>query len=362
MGRSKFPVFRRNLQHATRPPRPAPLSDTIFPRPNSIEFMPAGEILDRIQGAARRLVEDQFNQSVNRQWSVGGNERAFQMRDPVYSQFKATALSEDTLRSQAPSIFAEGPMFGVSRRYTFVPTAQIVEGLRKQDWVPVTVEEQHIRNEARRGFQKHLIRFRRAEQMQTLDEWNVELVLLNSHDAGCAYQLHAGIFRRVCSNGLVLSEGSFQAVRFRHSGLESEVVVEASFRVLESMPRVGEMIHRFSARFLDARESLLLATHALRLRYEGQGEPPVEPETLLKARRPEDERTDLWTTLNRLQENLIRGGASDFHRDRRGKLRSVRTLRGIDSRVSLNKAIWSLAERVANGETLPPADSLAFTA
>ena len=66
--------------------------------------------------------------------------------------------------------------------------------------------------------------------------------------------------------------------------------------------------------------------------------------------------------LNRLQENLIRGGASDYHRDRRGKLRSVRALRGIDSRVNLNKALWGLAERVANGETLPPADSQSFTA
>jgi hypothetical protein len=53
-----------------------------------------------------------------------------------------------------------------------------VDGLREHDWVPVAVEEQRIRNEARRGFQKHLIRFRRAEQMETLDEWNTELVLL----------------------------------------------------------------------------------------------------------------------------------------------------------------------------------------
>jgi len=57
-------------------------------------------------------------------------------------------------------------------------------------------------------------------------------------------------------------------------------------------------------------------------------------ETLLKALRPEDEGTDLWTTMNRLQENLVQGGLSDFHRDRRGRLRSVRALRGIDSKVS----------------------------
>jgi len=117
------------------------------------------------------------------------------------TNFKATALEEGTLRSQAPSIYAPGPMLGLSNRYTFVPTARILEGLRERDWVPVIVEEQRIRTEARRGFQKHLVRFRRAEQMETLDEWNVELVLVNSHDAGCAYQLHAGIFRRRCSNG-----------------------------------------------------------------------------------------------------------------------------------------------------------------
>ena len=147
--------------------------------------------------------------------------------------FKGTALDDSILRTQAPSIFALGPMAGVSDRYTFVPTARIVDGLREQNWMPVEVEEQRIRKEARRGFQKHMLRFRRAEQMATLDEWNVELVLLNSHDRGCAYQLHAGIYRRICSNGLVVSEGGFEAIRFRHSKLETDEVVRASFRLLE---------------------------------------------------------------------------------------------------------------------------------
>src|SRR5271165_6167764 len=209
------------------------------------------------------------------------------------SNFKGTALSEQTIRSQAPRIFASGPMQGVSSRDTFVPTARIVDGLREHDWVPVDVEEQRIRKEARRGYQKHMIRFRRAEQMQTLDEWNVELVLLNSHDRGCAYQLHAGIYRRICSNGLVMSEGSFQAIRFRHSGLEPEEVVTASFRLLEFVPKVGELVNRFRSRHLEVRESLDLASHAMLLRYPSVAESPVDAETLLKARRPEDEGTDL---------------------------------------------------------------------
>ena len=267
------------------------------------------------------------------------------------TNFKAIALTNDTLRSRAPSIFALGPMIGVSHRYTFVPTARIIEGLRELDWVPVDVEEQRIRNESRRGFQKHLLRFRRAEQMETLDEWNVELVLMNSHDAGCAYQLHAGIYRRLCSNGLVISEDAFEALRFRHAGLEPEEVVRASLRLMEFMPQVGERIQRFREHHLDARASLNFASQALLLRYPTLEEAPVDAETLLKARRPEDEGSDLWLVTNRVQESLCRGGVSDCRRDKRGRLRSVRMLRGIDSKVSVNKGLWELAERFANGET-----------
>ena len=284
------------------------------------------------------------------------------MKQETTSNFKAVALNEETLRQQAPSIFAAGPMANVSPRYTFVPTARIVDRLREHDWVPVVVEEQHIRTEVRRGFQKHLIRFRRREQMETLDEWNVELVLLNSHECGCAYQLHAGIYRRICSNGLVMSLDSFEAIRFRHAGLVTDEVVQASFRLLDFMPRVGELVNRFQSRELAAGESLALAGHALLLRYASLANAPVLPDTLLQARRPEDEGNDLWRTMNRVGEHLERGGVSDWHKDRRGKLRSVRALRGIDSKVTLNQGLWQLAERIANGETLPPFPAVTLVA
>jgi len=300
---------------------------------------------------ARRLTGNPQNAFRSFDWTAAP-QREPRMNLHDTTNFKAVALSDESLRAEAPSIFAEGPMAGVSRRYTFVPTARLVDGLREQGWMAVNAEEQRIRNEARRGFQKHLIRFRRAEQMQTLDEWNVELVLLNSHDRGCAYQLHAGIFRRICSNGLVMSEGSFEAIRFRHSKLETDEVVRAGFRLLEFVPRVGELVNRFRSRQLEVRESLDLARHARLLRYPGADEAPVDAETLLKARRSEDEGMDLWTTMNRIQENLVQGGLSDFHRDRRGRLRSVRALKGIDSKVSLNKGLWGLAERLANGQPL----------
>jgi len=133
-------------------------------------------------------------------------------------------------------------------------------------------------------------------------------------------------------------------------------------RLIEFMPRVGELVSRFRSRSLDARESLDLARYALLLRYETLESAPVEPDTLLKARRPEDEGTDLWRSMNRVAENLEKGGVSDFHRDRRGKLRSVRALRGIDSKVSLNKRLWGLAEQLANGQPLEASATVTLAA
>jgi len=120
------------------------------------------------------------------------------------------------------------------------------------------------------------------------------------------------------------------------------------------------LVNRFRSRHLEVRESLDLARHAMLLRYSTIADAPVDAETLLKARRSEDEGTDLWKTLNRLQENLCRGGVSDFHQDRRGRLRSVRALRGIDSKVSLNKGLWGLAEQLANGQPLESPELVAL--
>ena len=84
---------------------------------------------------------------------------------------------------------------------------------------------------------------------------------------------------------------------------------------------------------------------------------------MLQARRPEDEGRDLWHTMNRVQESLTRGGVSDHRVDRRGRLRSVRGIGSIDSKVSLNKDLWGLAERmVTSGEAPSVSEPVVLTA
>ena len=105
--------------------------------------------------------------------------------------------SIDEMRRFAPSILASQPIEGVSERYSFLPTSSILNGMRENGWVPVRAQEQSIRTEARRGFQKHVVRFARVEHLQSWEKNQVrpEVVLVNSHDKSSAYQLHCGLFR-----------------------------------------------------------------------------------------------------------------------------------------------------------------------
>jgi Domain of unknown function (DUF932) len=218
----------------------------------------------------------------------------------------AVALSDEELRQCAPSIFASQPIDTVSNRYSFLPTSSILRGMRQNGWVPVRAEQQSVRTEARRGFQKHLIRFARAEHLDSWEKNQVrpEVVLLNSHDKSSAYQLHCGLFRLVCSNGMVVSDATFQRISMKHSGFNPDSFIEASFEVLSAVPDIMNKVQLFQYRFLTNEERLALATGAATYRWEDPDQAPISPSTLLNPRRYGDGARDLWTTLTRFKKTL----------------------------------------------------------
>src|SRR5260370_39945684 len=145
----------------------------------------------------------------------------------------AVAISDEELRCLAPSIFASQPIEGVSDRYSFLPTSSILRGMRENGWVPVRAEQQSVRTAARRGFQKHLIRFARAEHLHSWEKNQVrpEVVLLNSHDKSSAYHLHCGLFRLVCSNGMVVADATLQRISIKHFRVNPDSILTPTFAI-----------------------------------------------------------------------------------------------------------------------------------
>jgi hypothetical protein len=261
-------------------------------------------------------------------------------------------LDNDELRRFAPSVFAENAMPGVSENYSFLPTIHAVNGLREAGWQPIWVSEQTVRLETRKGFQKHMIRFQRSDLIGKDTEYSPEICLVNSHDRSSSYQLHAGIFRMICGNGLIVADSCFEKISIRHTGFNPSLVVDASLKVLDSLPQLTDAVESFRARRLTPAESKAFAESAILLRYDDLKTAPISAEKLLEPRRAEDAGDDLWRQYNAVQENLCKGGLKEYSRRKADGRRHSRTrgIAGLDENVRLNKALWHLAEALKSNK------------
>jgi hypothetical protein len=96
--------------------------------------------------------------------------------------------------------------------------------------------------------------------------------------------------------------------------------------------------------------ALAEAAHVVRFGETEEGEQPaIRPEQLLAPRRFEDRGNDLWRVANVIQEHVIRGGDHGVIVGEHGRRRrtSTRAVNGIEQDIKLNKALWTLNERMA---------------
>jgi hypothetical protein len=268
------------------------------------------------------------------------------------------ALDETEMRRRAPSIFAMERHRSRSARFTPIPTIEIIQALAKEGFQPAGVKQVKTRDRDRAGFTKHLIRFRRFddERPYAVGDTVCEILLENANDGTSAYHLMTGLYRTVCCNGLVVSNGDIDDIRVRHSGYIINDVIEGSYRVLGAAQKALAAPAEWPKQRLGAeeREAFAEAAHVLRFgRTDGSVTTTIKPEQLLEPRRSGDRASDLWTTFNVVQENIIRGGLHGEGRNANGRRQrtTTRPVNGINQDVRLNKALWLLAERMAEIKT-----------
>lgn len=272
----------------------------------------------------------------------------------------ARALTEDELRQLAPSIFATEAHASRSERFRVIPTIEILRGLQKEGFSPVGAKQSTSRDVTKTDFTKHMIRLRRLDDGRSyqVGDTVAEIILKNANDGTSAYDLMSGLFRIACLNSLVTQTKTLDSVKVRHSGDAIGNVIEGTYRVLGETEKVLAAPQDWSGIQLSLPQRMAFAEAAHVARFgdaEGETTTPIKPEQLLNVRRQEDAGRDLWTTLNVVQENVIRGGLhgrTDATRDERGRLHrgrrvTTRPVNGIDQDVKLNKALWVLSERMA---------------
>jgi len=254
-------------------------------------------------------------------------------------------LSNDDIIEMAPAAGAWEPMEGVSSKYSFVPTVKAIDLLREVGWQPIFASQSGVRKRARDGYQKHLIRF--AKPSLIMRDERIDLLLYNSHDRGCSFKLIAGVFRFVCSNGLVVGD-EYANFSHKHIGFNPDDFMQSAVQIADSAGDIASQMDELKQIELIPQAKSIFAKSAHKLVYDEPDEAPIQPDDLLKTRRYEDEGSDVWSVFNVVQSNIIDGGLRGSKIGANGRRRRVTTrpVKALDKNLKLNQALWVLTQEM----------------
>ena len=256
-------------------------------------------------------------------------------------------LTKDQIRNSSPLVFADAPTNpDVSDRYLFVNTETIIDDLEKLGWLPVQAAQRKSRKEGGTIFSKHMVAFQNPEIKITSadgDDAYPRILLTNSHDGMQSFKFSVGIFRLVCSNGLVVADEQFSDFKIKHKGYTFGELRNVVKQAVEDLPNRVQVMNDMKNRILTEDEKRKMALDAMLIRA-GVKELQYDEETItdiLDPKRDADKGDDLWRVFNVIQEKITQG---DFHAALTGaKVRKVRKIKSFEKDMKVNKELFKLA-------------------
>ena len=266
---------------------------------------------------------------------------------------KQSYMTKEQLMETCPLAFAQAPTNPkVSGKYLFVNTETIIDDLDKLGWKPV----QAAQRKGRGGstiFSKHMIAFQNPEIMikgKDGDDSFPRIIMTNSHDGMQAFKFSVGIYRLVCSNGLVVADEEFSDFKIKHKGYTFEELRGVVNEAVADLPNRVQVLNDMKSRVLTKEEKNKLALDAMLVRAgitpdsEKAKKFNYDEETIsdiLDPKRDEDKGDDLWRVFNVIQEKITQG---DFHAALTGaKVRKVRKIKSFEKDLKVNKELFKLA-------------------
>ena len=254
------------------------------------------------------------------------------------------SISKEQVKQVAPSVFTKHGASNVSEKYSHIPTERVMDDMSALGWNVVDAKE--IKARKNQGFQKHMLIFANPEIIINGNDGDTvfpRILLTNSHDGKNAFTFKAGLFRLVCSNGLVIADEQFGEMKIRHMGYDFEALQSLITEMVEKLPLTVESMNRFKNKQLSEDQKQKFALEALGLRFDTDNKTFNVSEFLTPTRK-EDEGSDLWSVFNLVQEKLV-NGMFDYRST--SKTRKARRIKNFQQDVALNTDLYKLALQYA---------------
>lgn len=254
-------------------------------------------------------------------------------------------MTDDQLLKHAPAVFGREKYSKRKENYQLFSTYDIIQGMRKEGFEVAAAMQGGARADgsAPAATRAHVVRFRASDYFGAgldVGESIPEIVLINSHDGSTQFDISAGIFRKVCTNGLMVETcASGIHEKIRHMGHTFDEVIEAAVTVGGKTAEIKDNILQMQSIELDSRAMRDFLHDSLELKYgeDWRRMNMPNPEALLEARREDDYKNTLWNVFNRVQENMLKGGV-------RVNQRLLRPITNINEGARLNRGLWNIAD------------------
>lgn len=240
-------------------------------------------------------------------------------------------ISLNSLRERVPAIFTKTPSPKVSDRYSFADSEYYLQKFIDADW---TIHS--ARQVSKSEYAPHQVVLRNND-IATVGDLLPQLIFTNSHNGIKKMTIDTGIYRLVCSNGLVVPTSITQSLSIKHLDLGDSTTDTIVNSFYEKVPIIMNNIDRMRNKILTDDEIDNFTYNALQIRFTNAV--GININDVVKPLRIEDNSDDLWTVFNVVQEKLIRGGI---------QLPSKRHSRPINNFVNdnnINTKLWELAEQ-----------------
>lgn len=266
-------------------------------------------------------------------------------------------LSNDDIRRVCPMALHTMPTNpDVSDKYVHANTMTVVEDLAKLGWFPVQAKQCRNKKNSSGIRSFHMIAFQNPDVKitKTLDNGEKivdtypRIILTNSHDGFNSFKFMVGLFRLICSNGLVVCNNQMVDMSIRHINYDFEELRRIVASAIEQVPNIVNTMNDMRNVMLTDEQKTALATEVVKIRkgVEDDENYVVDAEVvedILTPVRNEDKGNDLWTIFNICQEKMIKGGFG--FRGATNKLRKQKGITSIKKDMDFNQRLWQTASQ-----------------
>lgn len=278
------------------------------------------------------------------------------MANDVMMAFSGHNLSKDYLstseiKQRCPLAYATAPTNPkVSDKYVQANTSTVIDDMAKLGWYPVEAKQKKARKNSS-GIQSfHMIAFQNPD-IKIMQGDDVEayprIILTNSHDGMASFRFRVGLYRCICSNGLVICDENFADLTIRHINYTFDDLRHLVVKTMSELPAYIEIMNKMKQTTLDKSQKYDFALKMLKLRKNVSEDEQlnVSERTLVDILTPvrkEDEGDSLWNVFNVLQEKMIKGGVM-VESGKEDKLRKMRPVKSFARDLSVNYKMFDTA-------------------